>query len=301
AKIFAAKGRPRGNPLIVHVASVDQLDRAAALPLEPTIQHQVDALADLWPGPLTIVLPAGKRIPSIVTAGKPTVAVRIPSHPVAQAILARCAFPIAAPSANRSKYVSPTSAAHCQSGLGEHLAMIIDGGECDLGVESTIVSLEETGPRLLRPGNVSAEELAIRLKVSVSDLVLWTSRPPADDQPMLAPGMMREHYSPTTPLYLIDNVASDNDQQFKTGRIAFRRLSVDEANRYVVVETLSHDGNLDEISRGLFAAIRRLDDAGLDRIVIDICEPVGLGRAIMDRIERAAAGHDSEPPKRRDF
>ncbi|QDT03840.1 Threonylcarbamoyl-AMP synthase [Rubripirellula lacrimiformis] len=288
-RIFDAKGRPSTNPLIVHISSIDQIEMAVRLPLDDITQGQLDAVADLWPGPLTVVLPAGEQIPSIVTAGLATVAVRVPAHPVAQAILKRCAFPIAAPSANRSQYVSPTMAMHCASGLGDHLSMIIDGGPCDLGVESTIVALGPDGPRLLRPGSISAEDLSCRLKVPMAAFVSPSNHHGSEKPSFEAPGMMSEHYSPQTPLHLFD--ASHTDVPPRTGRIAFRKLPDPIADQYAVVETLSQDGNLDEISRGLFAAIRRLDQAGLDRIVIDVCQPTGLGRAIADRIQRAAAGH----------
>ncbi len=293
AKIFVAKGRPSSNPLIVHVASIDDLDRAVALPLLSGVQSQLDAIADLWPGPLTVVLPASKRIPTQVTAGLSTVAIRVPSHPVAQELLRRCPFPIAAPSANRSKYVSPTTAAHCCGGLSGHLAMVLDGGPCDLGLESTIVRLSDDGPRLLRPGSVAAESLAARLNISLDELMPAMNPPDHEPSELSAPGMMREHYSPQTCLRLIDD-ARIEPLATKAGRIAFKQLSADEASRYTIVETLSENGDLSEVSRKLFAAIRRLDGAELDLIIVDVCEPIGLGRAIMDRLRRAAAGHRSD-------
>ena len=317
AKIFAAKQRPATNPLIVHIAAIDQMDRAVMMPLAPELQRQLDCVVDLWPGPLTVVLPRSNRISDVVTAGRDTVAVRIPSHPVALRLLRRCPFPIAAPSANRSNYVSPTMAEHCdgamdQPGIHQFIEMVIDGGDCDFGVESTIVALRPEGPRLLRPGGVAAETLAERFGITVPQLTgeqlpgLHLTGTPLTDAvaesaaeagatadgtaAMLAPGMMKEHYSPTTPLMLYDT-ACPMSLPARAGRIAFKPLSVQEAACYAAVETLSDSGDLHEVAKGLFAALRRLDHAELDLIVIDCCEPVGIGMAIMDRIHRAAATH----------
>lgn len=293
AKIFAAKGRPPSNPLIVHVASVQRLGDAADADRLGALQSQLAVVADLWPGPLTIVLPVGRQIPTTVTAGGTTVAVRIPDHPVALALLAECPFPIAAPSANRSKYVSPTLAMHCVDTLGEDVAMILDGGPCRWGVESTILSLDPTGPRLLRPGVITAETLADRFGVSV-DHLCQDLPPVTEGKPLLAPGMMREHYSPRTTLRLIDPASdpiSPERTNLRRGRIAFQPLAPERASGYEVVETLSPSGDLEQVSHHLFAAIRRLDQLGLDEIHVDTCPPTRLGRAIMDRLMRAAAGH----------
>lgn len=313
-KIFAAKSRPATNPLIVHVAGVERLSDAIAWPPGAVIRKQLDAVVDLWPGPLSVVCPRGARIPDVVTAGRPTVAVRIPSHQVALRLLAECSFPLAAPSANRSCYISPTLPRHvCDtSGVGDHVSMVIDGGPSHHGVESTIILLGDR-PRLLRPGSITAEVLALRLGIDIAD---FQSQGRAGDasgndaeatpsaESLLAPGMMREHYAPTTPLVLSD---SDRGQQPPRigqgrgeggggegmGRIAFHKLSQDEAAGYRVVETLSEHGDLDEIARNLFASLRRMDQAGLAVIHCDTCPPVGLGLAIMDRLRRAAARTES--------
>jgi|SRR6056297_461517 len=306
-KIFAAKGRPVNNPLIVHVASLERLGEAVALPLSARRQNELEQLTQWWPGPLTLVLPRGEQIPDCVTAGRPTVAVRIPSHPVARELLNRCPFPLAAPSANRSKYISPTSAAHCSSGLGELVELVIDGGPCECGVESTIVALSDDGPRLLRPGAITAEAIARRLNVSVAELTKAShssqaAQPPApgaetDADCLLAPGMMLEHYAPTTPLRLLVEPppaqVPPTHVPARSGRIAFQPLRDHEAARFTVVETLSPTGDLSEVARHLFAALRRLDQAGLEAIYVDTCQPIGVGRAIMDRLNRAAAGHAS--------
>ncbi len=311
AKVFAAKGRPAVNPLIVHVADVTRLAEAVAWPLDPTAQAQLDALTGFWPGPLTLVLPRARSIPDAVTAGRPTVAVRIPDHPVALGLLARCPFPIAAPSANRSNYVSPTRAEHVADGLGQDVAMILDGGPCRHGIESTIVAIGgPDGPRLLRPGAVPAEAIRDRLggvlrieNVStVTPHIAEVSRPPdrsslpspppasgaaEDASAMEAPGMMGRHYSPRTPLRILPPQGPSGDRS-RCGRLAFAPIPESEASRYALVSVLSPSGDLREVASGLFAAIRELDRRGLEAIDVDACQETGLGRAIMDRLRRAA-------------
>ena len=312
-KIFAVKGRPPTNPLIVHVADMDRLLGVVDWPLERTIRSQLEAVAGLWPGPLTVVLPKSAAIPDVVTAGRMTVAVRIPQHPVALAVLRRCSFPLAAPSANRSNYISPTRPEHVSRGLGSAVSLILDGGSCEYGIESTILALGGTGPRLLRPGSITLETLEERLGIPV-----WTSaegasqgqRTPDGNEHALggdddhlakssgfgadqrlgaeAPGMMRRHYSPTTPVWILglDPLPAI---PARSGRFAFGPISAEEASRYAVVEILSPSGDLREVARNLFAALRRLDACGLELIIADACEDVGIGRAIMDRLRRAAS------------
>ncbi len=298
ARIYEAKSRPSSNPLIVHVASVDRLSDAIHWPPEPLIQRQLDAVIDLWPGPLTVVCNKSDRVPMEVTAGKQTVAVRIPAHPVAIKLLSVCDFPIAAPSANRSKYISPTRPEHLlgPSGIADHLSLVLDGGPCCWGLESTIVMLGQQ-PQLLRPGAISVDELAKRFGVSTESMLgshaASTSDDAVDDD-LLAPGMMREHYCPSTRLRLIskEDVPVQLLTSARVGRIAFQPLPPVEAKRYATVITLSDTGDLAEVARGLFAALRTLDTQGLDLICCDTCEPSGLGHAIMDRLQRAAARYE---------
>ena len=285
-RIFDAKNRPATNPLIVHVASVDRLSDAIQWPVEQSIEKQLSIASDFWPGPLTVVCKRHARIPDVVTAGQRTVAVRVPSHPVARALLERCPFPIAAPSANPSNYVSPTTAEHVARGLGSSVSMILDGGPCEHGIESTIVALRSDGPRLLRYGGVTAEQLSERFEsigFSLSDV----TTNPFDGSPSLAPGMLKHHYSPRTELVLLTNHAPIVDSK-RVGRIAFAPISSDDTSRYDAVEVLSGMGDLRQVARKLFAALRRLDDLGLDEIHCDTCEEVGIGKAIMDRLRRAA-------------
>lgn len=295
AKIFAAKGRPSSNPLIVHLAELSQLSLVTAEPLDDAIAAQVDLLSVLWPGPMTLVLPRSSRVPDAVTAGRDTVAVRIPGHEITRKLIRQCGFPLAAPSANRSKYVSPTTAEHVAEGLHEHVAMILDGGACDCGIESTIVMLEPDGATLLRPGAITREELALRLGAPVRLLA-----PTTDDEDLVAPGMMREHYAPSTPIRFFDPTQL-NDLPARCGRIAFSTPTSSGTQFssetqcssgtqcFEVFKVLSKTGDLDEVAKHLFAAIRELDAMGLDLILVDSCEPSGIGQAIMDRLNRATA------------
>lgn len=320
-KIFAAKSRPATNPLIVHVAGVDRLSDAIAWPPSAAIRKQLDAIVDLWPGPLSVVCPRGARIPDVVTAGRPTVAVRIPAHEIALRLLAECPFPLAAPSANRSCYISPTLPRHVcdSSGVGDHVSMVIDGGPCHHGVESTIVMLGDR-PKLLRPGSITAEVLALRLGVDLDDFQsqgrgVSGNESDAEVTPaaesLLAPGMIREHYAPSTPLVLLypdrcerpftagqgkgagQGQRTEQGRGAGIGRIAFHKLSPEESARYRLIETLSEHGDFDDIARNLFASLRQMDQAGLAVIHCDTCQPIGLGLAIMDRLRRAAARTES--------
>lgn len=271
ARIFEAKDRPRFDPLIVHVLDVDA---AKALLVDPP--ESVDELAAaFWPGPLTIVAKKAPHVPDLVTAGKDTVAVRVPSHPMARALLAASGRPIAAPSANRFGSVSPTSAEHVTAQLGDAVDMVLDGGPCEVGVESTIVSLAGDVPLLLRPGGVTLEALRKLLgRVDVPD---------EDSHRTSSPGRQSSHYAPATPLCFIEDRPAD-------GRQALLAFTPPESEAgWAAVEVLSATGDTTEAAQNLFGAIRRLDALELDQIVVTPVPEVGLGRAIMDRLRRAAA------------
>ncbi|MCA3444907.1 MAG: threonylcarbamoyl-AMP synthase [Rhodobacter sp.] len=267
ARIFEAKGRPRFNPLIVHLPDV-----AAARGLA-LFDTRADALAAaFWPGPLTLVLPlrAGSGLSDLVTAGLPTVALRIPAHPVARALLQVFGGPLAAPSANPSGRISPTRAAHVMEGLGGRIDAVIDGGACAVGVESTIVGLEGAA-RLLRPGGVPVEALETALGLPLL--------PPEAGQ-ITAPGQLAAHYSPGAPVRL-DAVAARPNEVW----IGFGPQSAGAAL------TLSEAGDLVEAAARLFHSLReadRLAGPGGAIAVAPIPE-TGLGRAINDRLRRAAA------------
>ena len=277
AKVFEAKQRPQFDPLIVHIADLTQLEMVIAS-LPAVGQRLIDAF---WPGPLTLVLPKQPAIPDLITAGLSTVAVRMPNHPVAQSLIREAGTPIAAPSANLFGYVSPTTAQHVAAGLGSTIDLILDDGPCPIGVESTIVSLAGSQPELLRPGSITIEQLsavigAIRRSVSVNH------KP-------IAPGQLSRHYATQTPLTILASagarpILKDGE---RTGLLIHSHQK-DTDNRFAAVEVLSSTDDLMETARHLFAALRRLDSHGLDRIYAEPCQEEGLGVAIMDRLRRCA-------------
>lgn len=276
ARIFEAKQRPRFDPLIVHVAHVDDL-----IPLAEADSRLVRRVADaFWPGPLTLVLPRKSIIPDIVTAGLPTVAVRIPGHRVALRLLERVQRPVAAPSANPFGRISPTTATHVARFLGDRVKMILDGGACAMGLESTILSLvDETRPVLLRPGAIPAEEL----RRVVGDVY---PPDPKTKQPE-APGMLPSHYAPRTPLRMAAGYPQDGGaERMRIGLLAFTPPG--DPGRFQAMEVLSETGDLKEAAANLFAALHRLDEAGLDLILVDKIPQQGIGAAINDRLTRAA-------------
>ena len=277
ARIFEIKGRPLFDPLIVHISRIDQMERIAYVD-KPLALKLADAF---WPGPLTLVIPKRDIIPHIVTAGLPTVAVRIPAHPVALQLIQLAQRPIAAPSANLFGQVSPTTAEHVQKQLGDKADLILYGGPCRVGVESTIISLAHGNqPVMLRPGGVSVEEIE---KV-VGSVRIPNQRGGA----VQAPGMLSRHYSPGTPLKIVQNHRDiPRDQVRRIGLLAFR--SPPGTTDYRAVEVLSEKGDLQEAAANLFAALHRLDAAELDLILAEPVPKIGLGLAIMDRLERASA------------
>ena len=273
ARIFAAKGRPYFDPLIVHIASPDWLPLLTT-DVPPAAQRLAERF---WPGPLTLVLPKQGRVPDIVTAGLPSVALRIPRHPVAQALLHRCSTPLAAPSANRFGSISPTIPQHVVAELSDRVDFILDSGPCPLGVESTVISFVEGDPLLLRPGGTPLEEI---------EAVIGQVRLPdgAETQPA-APGMLPRHYAPRTLLVFGD--VSPADCQGRVGLLAFTTPPADAG--FAAVEVLSPSGRLEEAAANLYGALRRLDALGLTMIVAQPLPEYGLGRAINDRLRRASS------------
>jgi L-threonylcarbamoyladenylate synthase len=275
ARIFEVKRRPYFDPLIVHVANPSKMRK-----LVKEIPSNAKKLIEkFWPGPLTIVLLKEENIPDIVTAGLPTVAIRMPNHPMALALIEESKCPIAAPSANPFGYLSPTTAEHVRDQLGDQVDFILDGGPCPVGVESTIVSFLEEKPMLLRPGGVSLEEIeSIIGGVEISSI---------EDRPS-APGMFPKHYAPRTPIVL--DWSEKNLDLYKDKNIGLLVFREPKDNlKYHSVEILSTKGDFREAAANLFAAIRRLDALNLDLIVAEPIPEVGLGRAIMDRLRRAAS------------
>lgn len=271
ARVFAAKGRPAHNPLIVHVADVAVARRVGVL------DARCEALAArFWPGPLTLVVPRapGASVSSLATAGLATVALRVPAHPVALALLRAVAAPIVAPSANPSGRVSPTTAAHVADELGDRVALILDAGPCRVGVESTVVDLAAAVPRMLRPGGVPREALeAVLGAVGIAE---------GDPQRPRSPGQLPAHYAPRLPLRL-DATAVAGDEAL----LAFGRDAVPPGA--LIVRNLSPTGDLAEAAANLFAMLRELDASGARAIAVMPIPESGLGAAINDRLRRAAA------------
>lgn len=279
--IFKAKERPASHPLIVHIHELDALSELSPAFSLPEYRSRIIKLAEFWPGPLSLVLPRDPRVPLEVTGGKDTVAVRIPAHPIALELLHAAQIPIAAPSANRYTYVSPTCAAHVEQGLGDAVAMIIDGGICDIGLESTVLSLVHDRPTILRHGAVTKEQLTKTLQEQVFEV---SEEPDIDD--MISPGMSPVHYAPRTQVILKSDFNSENISG-RIGLISFRAYE-DELNYdFAAVTCLSDTGDLQEIAKKLFLTLQEMDALTLDCIVLDTCEARGLGRAIMDRVIRA--------------
>lgn len=275
ARIFEAKGRPRMDPLIVHAADVDSAGNYGIFP-----ESAQPLIVRFWPGPLTLVVDKTAQVPPIVTAGLETVALRVPAHPAALALMRAAACGIAAPSANPFGYVSPTEARHVAEQLGDAVDLILDGGPCRVGVESTIVTLRGETPAVLRAGGVSVEDL--RSILGKVDVCIGTELLPQ------APGQMKRHYSTQTPLQIVEKIEEEAfGPEEKIGLLSL--YPPQNSRRYAAVETLSPSGDLREAAANLFSALRRLDALALDRILARPVPEIGLGLAIMDRLRRCAA------------
>ncbi len=280
-KIFDAKQRPFFDPLIVHLPDLEWLNRIAVAD-SPLVAKLI---ATFWPGPLTLILPRRDIVPDIVTSALATVAVRMSAHPVFRAIATAFGKPLAAPSANPFGRISPTTAQHVRDGLDGRIPLIVDGGACAVGIESTIVSVEGKRLRILRAGPVTAEDLAAFGEVEFANAGATPD----------APGQLKSHYAPRTQL-LLREVRDGWEKAipiealetgFKRGLLAFQNGSPDRF--FETVEILSPTGDLSEAAATLFAKMRRLDAAGLDFIFAEPVPEHGLGIAIMDRLRKAAA------------
>ena len=273
AKIFAAKERPTFDPLIVHIADIAQLTDIAK-----DIPDSAYRLAEAyWPGPMTIILPKKDCIPDLCTSALPSVAVRFPSHPIAQAIIKESGLPLAAPSANLFKHVSPTTAEHVAAQLADRIAGIVDGGPCSVGVESSIISLVGE-PTVMRPGAITPEMFkAILGEVKIKES---TSKP---GQPMLAPGQCDTHYRPQVPLYY-GEIPAGYTLPEHTVRIAFGT----QAGPIPATENLSATGDMVEATSKLYAYMHDLDDPKYDLILVDPIPNTGVGMALNDRLKRAS-------------
>ena len=277
AQVFAIKGRPLIDPLIVHV--LDQ----AALALIAAPDPRLAQLAHLWPGPLTVVLRRKACVPNLVTAGQETVAVRLPAHPLFREVLRLAGRPLAAPSANPFGYISPTKAAHVRDSLGERCPWIVDGGACAHGVESTIVDLSQPDrARLLRPGPISIETL--RELLGEVEVVTRATGPQAVQ---VAPGMLERHYSPATRVVLFPHGTLPFIANLKSAVLFLGRRATPPASADVFL--LSESGSTEEAARNLFDLLRQLDTRSYATIYAELAPPAGIGAAYNDRLTRAAA------------
>jgi L-threonylcarbamoyladenylate synthase len=274
AEIFEVKNRPQFDPLIVHVADM----RQAEILVTKFPEKALKLIEKFWPGPLTIVLPKSPLVPDIVTSSLPNVAIRVPNHPMALELIRESGRPIAAPSANPFGQVSPTTAEHVRRSFGNKIAMILDGGPCRIGVESTVISFIDKEPVLLRPGGAPLEEI----QALIGQVLV---KPQAAGHPQ-APGQLENHYAPHTPL--VFGVRLESLPAGK--RIGLLALGKPQnPSVFAAIETLSDHDDLRQAAANLFAAMRRLDEKNLDVILALPVPDQGLGRAINDRLAKASS------------
>ena len=281
-RIFAAKGRPASNPVIVHVP--DELS-ARELVLDWTVAADV-LTRRFWPGPLTIVLRKNARVPEIVTAGGPTVALRAPDHPIALALLRAVGAPLAAPSANRSTRVSPTRAEHVMESLRGRIPLILDGGPCEIGLESTVVDLSVDPPRILRPGMLTADDLESALGHAIDR----TGERNAELSVAKSPGMMDRHYAPRAILELVERGAEARVREIIQAGARVGWLALDSEHDRPIADCvmIAMPSSPRAYAAALYDALHSLDAAGVDRIVVGQLPDGEPWRAIRDRLTRAA-------------
>ena len=274
-KIFQTKERPLFNPLIVHIASTDKLKEIVS-----EIPKKAQQLADaFWPGSLTLVLKKNAHIPDSITAGKDTVAVRVPNHELTLRLLQILDFPLAAPSANPFGSISPTTAEHVADYFPNDLEMVLQGGNCTNGIESTIIGFENNNPVLYRLGSISVEEI----EAVIGPVQIKNKKESSPD----APGMLSRHYAPKTTTILVNNVEDEilKYQNAKVGLLVFQNTPSN--TKEMVIEVLSKKGDLKEATANLYAAMHRLDKQNLDLIIAEQFPNTELGKSINDRLERA--------------
>lgn len=305
-RIFAAKGRPYSDPLIVHIADEESLQL-----LTFTVSARARLLAEaFWPGPLTLILPRGPRVPDLISAGLPTVAVRMPRHAVAQALIRAAGSPIAAPSANRFMHVSPTTAQHAFGDLAGRVPLILDGGPSEVGVESTVLNLCSPVPTILRPGGVSLESLRavlpdvqppLRQKVT-SETVETEAEMEAQHLPASSPGQMLIHYAPSVPLLLFEGapesmriaMLDEARKRLAQGEQVGVLVADEDVDAFqdsdVHIHSLGSVEAPEQIAAELFAGMRALEASGVQVILCRSFDERGLGLAIRDRLLKAAGG-----------
>ena len=282
--IFACKARPKNDPLIVHTSSLEQAKGLISESASDKVLDRLDRLSVLWPGPLSVIAPKSEKVPDLVTSNLPFIAIRIPKHPVALKMIEYADLPIAAPSANPFGYISPTRAVHVASTLGDKIDCILDGGPCQVGIESTVIDISCEKPKVLRPGKFGVDQLSQLLGENVLQ-ALGSSKP--SNSP--SPGLTDKHYSPRTPCVLLEDFVPE---AFSNKEIAFIAFSSDsrleQAN---TTEILSTSGSPEQIANNLFAALFEIDQkANYDLVVIDTkLKSAPISAAIRDRIKRACA------------
>lgn len=284
SKVYEVKERPKTNPLIVHIGSVDQL-AAVASSVSPNAQKLA---AHFWPGPLTLLLPKSALITDQVTAHSPYVAVRVPDHPLTLALLHHLGFPLVAPSANRYTSVSPTTAAHVATNLGDRIPLILDGGPCRKGLESTVVGFDaDDHPKIYRLGAITLEEL----QGVIDSTTLFDEAENAHSQTH-SPGMEKKHYAPRTPLVVVDQLERFLVEHPPLQSVAYGVLSFGHektALKGLTVYELSAQKNLEEASSRLYDGLYELDAKGLQFIVVEWFENQRLGRTLNDKLKRASS------------
>jgi len=278
AKIFEAKGRPRFDPLIIHLPDPGWLEKVAD-PLKQDRQLVSSLAEKFWPGPFTMVLPKRDIIPEIVTAGLETVAVRISAHPIFSEIVSAFGKPLSAPSANRFGRISPTTAKHVLDELNGHIPLIIDAGPTTHGIESTIVAVHDGKIDILRRGPITSEQLSKFGEVGIATVL----------EKISVPGQLPSHYAPKTPLRIVDNLKSFTPMtNERCALLAWTPIKNDE--RFVAIRNLSRQQHLREAAANLFRYLRELDALDVDLIVAERVPGEGLGAAILDRLQRASHG-----------
>ncbi|MEM6770136.1 MAG: L-threonylcarbamoyladenylate synthase [Bacteroidota bacterium] len=279
AGIFAAKNRPAFDPLIIHQANAEKI-----LCYASEVPAAARKLATAcWPGPLTLVLPKAANVPHLVTAGLPTVALRVPAHPLTQQLLSKLDFPVAAPSANPFGYVSPTTAEHVADQLGDKIDVILNGGACEVGLESTIVGFPDGVPTVLRKGGLAVETLSAMLGQPLAVKTHSSSAP-------AAPGMLSKHYSPGVEMVLLGTKSAVfTPISAADALITFGEYWRPSGSPEYDIYNLSVSGNLKEAAANLFATLRTIAKANYRKVYVNEVPEQGLGRAINDRLRRAAA------------
>jgi L-threonylcarbamoyladenylate synthase len=272
AKIFETKKRPAFNPLILHICKKEELNRFAVFDDKRIIK----LIQNFWPGPLTLVLPKKEIVPDIVTSGNSTVAIRMPYNSTALDLIKKCKTPIAAPSANKFGQLSPTEAAHVEKSIGEKVDMILDGGKCSVGVESTILQLENNKFILLRPGGLSLEDL--EKVIGKIEIKKQLSKKPN------SPGQLPYHYSPSIPLFFLTEKSLMKFNNKKIGALFFKTPT--STQNFTTIKILSESGDLKEAAANLFTHLHALEKENIDLILVEPVKKEGLGLAIMDRLKK---------------